>query len=143
MFYLFFAIITAVCTALKDPLVCANCKFAIIDKNNLAQSKCSLFKKTKIDCLVIKKSIITTNPIFEKIYSDILAKNSKIGDYFVTGNLCQTQCKDQYENKYYHDCLTARNFESMCGKEGKYYSNSPNSTNSPNSPYAPYEGTLV
>jgi hypothetical protein len=126
MFCLFF-LVSIIANALKDPSICVNCKFAIVDKSNPIQSKCSLFEKTKIDCFFLEQSILS-NPLLDKMkekYAEKMKKNN-IGDFFITGILDK--------NKEYHDCITARKFETMCGAQEKYYVNAS---------YTPYEGTLV
>jgi|LauGreSBDMM110SN_4_FD.fasta_scaffold12189_3 hypothetical protein len=131
MLYIFFTIVLMV-KAFKDTNICANCKFAILDKNNLIQSKCSFFEKTKLDCILSEKNLPPyprkLDPFFkkmEKIYLESRTQCTK-DKYLVTGK--------NEENGEFHDCLTARKFESMCGREGKYFENSSHTS---------YQGTVV
>lgn len=77
--------------------ICSNCKF-FIPKNPLLYSKCFLFPK---------------------ITKDTYLKNYFLLEYLVTG---LNMDENNNSNTYYF-CSTAREFENMCGIEGRKYIN--------------------
>lgn len=80
--------------ALQKPRICENCRY-FINQNDLSYSKCLLFPKNEYKT---QKELIK---------------------FLVTGYETQKKPKE-YD---YFFCSTAREFENMCGKEGKLFEN--------------------
>ena len=67
--------------------------------------------KLCIDCKYFRKHDFLKDTIFGKC---LLFPDTNDDDYFLVNGY------RNYNKEYYH-CSTARKYDSMCGKEGKYY----------------------
>jgi hypothetical protein len=70
-----------------------------------------IIPKLCIDCKFYKKGLFT----FSKFGKCTLFPTVNEPDYFLVNG------KNKNNIECYHYCSTARNFDSMCGKEGKFY----------------------
>ena len=95
LLFITFATLAINTNSFKVNRFCVNCKHYINNNGNPEAGKCILFPK-------IEYNIASSNLQINKY------------EYLVTGKTFEKDME-------YTDCLTAREFENMCGEEGKYY----------------------